>query len=119
MQGVKGVVVGSGRVRLSSGRIVSVPRVTGIKRYDVVIVHWDYRYNEPIRMVPYNPNEELLEDSVQPETLQYEGDEPDEDTDLLDTGALIPSFDGAGASGASGFWHLVLSDGSLAGGGVE
>lgn len=118
MTPLRGVVVGSGRVRLASGRIVTVPRVPGVRKYDAVAVLWDYIRNEPVSMAKWNPNAKSEELPDEPVPL-HEVAEPageDEFLEYLDSGALDPL---GVESGESGYWELVLSDGSLAAAGVE
>lgn len=116
MTPLRGVVLGRGRVRLASGLVIKVPRSTGVKPYDTVIVQWDYIRRKAVSMEVWRPNAESEENSEQLESLHEIGDEPDEEV-FLDSGsgALCPSSDD---SGDSGFWELVLSDGSLAAAGV-
>lgn len=110
MRPLRGVVVGGGRmleVKLASGRIVSVPHTKGVRRWDAVDVYWDYVKGRAVGVSKRDPGAETHEVTVEPETLHEVGEEP-VDLDLeLSTRVL----DG---SGESGFWELVLSDGSLA-----
>jgi hypothetical protein len=116
MRPLRGVVVGSGRVKLSSGRIVSVPRVDGIRRHDAVAVTWDYIRNVPVSMAPWDPHAEVHEAPTnEPEPLEEAEDPSDYKT--LDSGVLLQDSGESGDSG-SGFWELVFSDGCLTAAGV-
>lgn len=116
MRPLRGVVVGSGRVKLSSGRIVSVPLVDGIRRHDAVAVIWDYIRNEPVGMAKWNPHAEV-HDVPQDEPDPLEEAEDPSDYETLVSGALEQASDESGDSG-SGFWELVFSDGCLTAAGV-
>lgn len=113
----EGVVVGHGRVELESGRVVSVPHIKGVRRWDTVHVYWDYVRGRPLRMARINPRAELDETPAPPQEHGLSGEEaPETDDSDLDSGALSPV---GVEAGDSGFWCLELSSGRLAAAGVE
>lgn len=113
MRPLRGVVVGGGQmleIKLASGRIVSVPHTKGVRRWDAVNVHWDYVKGRAVGVSKRDPDAETREVSAEPETLHEEGESFDESSHLGLELSDCPSI----GSGESGFWELVLSDGSLA-----
>lgn len=122
MKALRGIVVGTCteglRVRLQSRRIVTAPHTRGVRRWDSVLVFWDYRHDRVASVERRNPQAELSEQPPEPRSPDNVGDEPpagDYEVDLSGSGALCPL---GVESGDSGFWELVLSDGSLAAAGV-